>query len=379
MRRIINVTLCLIPMVLAGIGLAQVDKAATPFTATAKPGFQLRVDSVGSHKKVEDSAADDKQTLEVRTARLGLTGDLGEGVSYTLRLDMRNAFYGSDSVGQDRSIAALDRAYLEHKICEEATVRFGRMPFMAGSIEADYSSIDLYFVSYLYDTMGAGLLKINAGVDLTTTIGTNSFVVQAANGVQEGTTAENKGTQKGENMNFALGYRGKFANGTVKPIISYNRFSRIRAGAEPSRDDKVNYTAYGVGSQFTFGQADLDLEIDALNKPAFTSYTADAVKGTVKTNTNLETKYSSIVSQLAYRATEQRLRPFVKVTSDVVKADGETTFKSARQGLGVEFRPGAKGFRYHAVAYQIVDEDVGAKATIKTTTQQFVLGAAAKI
>lgn len=308
-----------------------------------------------------------------------MTGELGEGVSYTLRLDMKNAFFGAETVGADRSVAALDRAYLEHKVCEGVTFRLGRMPFFSLSIENDYSSIDQYFYSYTSDYVGRYLTPINAGADLTTSMAGQSIVLQVANGLQEGTTKENKGTQKGENLNLALGYRGNLANGIVKPIVSYNRFSRIRAGTEPNRDDKVNITAYGIGSQFTYAQADLDLEYDALNKPAFTSYDTDAVKKTTSKITNLETKFSSFVAQIAYRATEWKLRPWIKYSSDVVKSDGETVVKSARSGLGAEYRPIGKNFRYHVAFINGQDQDITGSTTVKTTTVQYILGAAAKM
>ena len=366
----------LVSTVVSTGAFAQADK---PATLTAKPGFQLRIDSLGVHKTVDDAPTTDSQTFDVKTARFGLTGDLGEGISYTLRLDMKNAFFGSETVGADRSIAALDRAYLEHKVCEGVSFRLGRMPFFSLSIENDYSSIDQYFYSYTSDYVGRYLTPINAGADLTATMAGQSIVLQAANGLQEGTAKEDKGTQKGENVNLALGYRGNLANGMVKPIISYNRFSRIRGGTEPNRDDKVNITAYGIGSQFTFAQADLDLEYDAVNRPTYLYFATDSVKKTTSRLQNLETKFTSFVAQIAYRATELKLRPWIKYASDVVKQDGETVVKSARSGLGAEYRPVGKNFRYHVAYLNGQDQDITAATTVKTTTVQYILGAAAKM
>lgn len=378
MRRISSVV-GLAVLTFSGLATAQTETKAAATYPTAKPGFHLRLDSLGTHSKTEDQPTEDKQTFNIRTARISLTGELMEGVAYYLRLDMRNAFYTSEFQGQDSAIGALDRAYIEQKICDNFLMHFGRLPFFALSVENDYSSIDVYFTSYLNDYMNKTILPINAGFDAVASMAGHSLTFQAANGYQESTVAAEKGSQKGENINTSIGYRGNIANGMVKPIVTYSRFSRIRAGTEPNRDDKVNFTSYGVGSQFTFGEADIDLEYDGYNKPSYTSYKIDSTtKASTKVN-NLEMKFTSIVGQVAYRVTDMKLRPFVKATSDLVKTDGETSLKSSRQGLGIEYRPTAKVFRYHAVAVNMNDETIKANVSTKTNTKQFIVGLAAKI
>ncbi len=366
-------------VVISPAALAQTE--AKP--AQARTGAQLRIDSVGAKTQVEGKTTAQSQSLNLATARFGLTGDLAEQLSYTLRLNLRSAAnFGADRNTPDGGLAALDRAYIEHRLIPNLALKIGRMPMFAGSIEADYSSIDQYIYSYVSDSV-VKITPITSGFDLTYTFGTQSISLDAFNGFYDGNT-EKKGAEQGENMSYGIGYRGNFAGGMVKPIISYDRFSRIRNGVGATRDDKAVYTAYAVGTQVSVAGADIDLEYDALNKPKFDLFLLDDKKATYGT-TYLEQKTSGIIAQVAFNATAVHLRPFIKTTADTEKTDGEQTYKAARSALGVEYRPGPKGFRYHVVATDLKDDAtkfdaVTSKAkTTQTKTRQYIVGVAAKM
>lgn len=371
----------LVSLALAPVALSQA--AADNKPAPAKVGAQLRLDSVGTYTETEGSPGERSQSFKLTTARLGVTGDLASDLSYTLRLNLRSTSnYQADRSGPDGAMAALDRAYIEHRIIPGLALRAGRMPLVSGSIEADYSSIDQYVYSYTSDVYVA-LSPVQTGADLTYTFGSHAVAIAAQNGFQDGDVAQ-KGPQQGENMSLGLGYRGTIA-GMVKPIITYNQFNRIRNGKGDQRDDKATHTAYAVGAQVSFAGLDLDLEYDTINKVEFTSYEQDdaPTPATVEVK-NPEEKITGVIAQAAYTLTAAKLRFAAKVTSDSHEVDGEEVFKSARNSLAVEYRPGPKNFRYHLAMVNLKDEKGAPDASgdielTPTDTRQYILGMAAKM
>lgn len=361
----------------------------TPSQSQSKTGIQLRTEAVSTRTEKADKATQNHSFI-VKTARVLVTGDLSDTVSYVLRLDVKNALYSSESQGPDTSIAALDRAFIDHHFIPGLSLKFGRMPVTALSIENDYSSMDRYYDSYILNVVAYQIFPIMSGINAQYSVHGQTFELAAFNGVRE-VNDKHAGQQKGEDLTWALAYRGNLLGGAIKPIVSYNRASRIRAGDGATRDDKAVITIYGAGAQFSALHADLDLEYDTYNKPAFSSYTwapVSTVSGTTistadvaKKNDNKEQKISSYVTQLAYNLPEFRLRPFVKYSDDKETRDGDETLKAKRGALGVEFRPiAAKGFRYHTV---VVDQHDDAKASdgksTRTSIRQYIFGLAAKI
>jgi len=344
----------------------------------AKAGVQLRVEGVAVHKRAGDAAATDSQSLVVRTARILVTGDLSEAISYTLRLDVKNALYSSDNVGQDTSIAALDRAYIEQNLLPWLSLKVGRMPLMSGAIESDYSSMDRYYESYFVELVSYQVAPITTGIDLSATIATHTFSLQVFNGVQE-TTGVNKGLQQAADLSTVVGYRGSLIGGMIKPIVTYDQFVRIRGGKGSQRDDTTTFRAGGVGAQFSIVGVDLDLEYDVFKKPGFRFYTWDGA-GVAKAVDNPKDELRTVVTQLAYNDKPTHLRPFVKWSQDLSTVAGEERRNYVRYAYGVEYRPWAKGFRYHAVAVDQQDSDrLTTAGRVTTATRKYILGLAAKI
>jgi len=344
----------------------------------AKTGVQLRVDGVGLHKRAGDSAPTDSQSLVIRNARILVTGDLSEAISYTLRLDVKNALYSSENVGQDTSIAALDRAYVEQHFLPWLALKVGRMPLMSGAIESDYSSMDRYYESYFVELVSYQVAPITTGIDLSATTSAHTFSLQVFNGVQE-TTGVNKGLQQAADLSTAVGYRGSLFGGMIKPIVSYNQFVRIRGGKGSERDDTTMFRAGGVGAQFSVAGADLDLEYDVFRKPGFRFYTWDGA-GVARAIDNPQDELRTVVTQLAYFDSQTHLRPFVKWSQDRNKMAGEERRNYVRYAYGVEYRPLPKGFRYHAVVVDQQDSDRLTNASrVTTASRKYILGLAAKI
>lgn len=350
----------LLALALASPAPAQ-TQSQTEAKPTAKVGVQIRVDSVGKSTKVGDAPAKTSQGFTVTTARLGVTGELAENLTYTLRLNLKSAggFEASKNT-PDGNLAALDRAFIEHRLAPNLSVKVGRMPLWAsGSVEADYSSIDQYIYSYISEEF-AKVMPVTTGVDLTYTFGTNAVSFDAVNGFYDG-TATTKGQQRGENMSYGLAYRGNIA-GMVRPIVSYNQLSRIRNGEGAQRDDKTNYSAMCVGAQVSAAGADFDLEYDTLKKPEFTSFevnpaaATDATAPKVLEVTNAKEDTAGIIAQVAYTITAAKLRVIAKTTSETEKVDGEDSYKAAHSALAVEYRPSVKGIRYHAAMTSAADE-----------------------
>jgi len=344
--------------------------------AQAHAGFQLRLDAVGSDK--ETGGTDVKsQGYTVKTARMSVSGDLSDSLSYVVRLDVKDALYTDDSAGPDTSIAALERAYIDQRLLPGLVLRLGRFPMMTLSIESDYSSMDRYYDSYILGVVAYKVAPITTGADLSYTVAGQTLTLQSTNGVQE-VSGPGRGAQKGGDLSWAVGYRGRLLGGIVRPIISYDRFTRIRNGSGVDRDGKAIYTAWAVGSLFTYAHADLELEYDTFAKPAFTSHTFDAA-GQATVVDNKDVKINSVIGQIAYNAMESGLRPFFKMSRDVEKTDGDESFKANRNALGVEWRPGPKNVRYHAVIVDKYDADGHQGPVVHINERQYIVGMAAKI
>ncbi len=367
--------------VLSTGALAQDQKPADSKPLVNKTGFQLRVEATGTTTKDGDLPARSTQAFTVKTARMAMSGDLTDSVSYTLRLDVKNALFEKTTAGTDTSIAALDRAYLEHRLCEGVALRIGRIPMNALSLENDYSSMDRYYESLMTTLVAYQYLPLTAGLDLSYTVAGQILSLDVFNGYTDSTTGVTVGRQKGENVSMALAWHGNLAGGIVKPIVSVDRISRVRNGDEgtPVRDQKVNFTAIGVGSEVSLSGADLDLEYDQFVKPKFKFYALDAATHAGVEKTSLDSKLATVVAQLAYNIQAVHLRPFVKFSQDGEKVDGKDTRKYKRGNLGVEFRPSTRPFRYHAVVVSKNDDDISPTATKTTKTTQYLVGVAAKL
>lgn len=357
--------------------LAQEQKPTEPKPLVNKTGIQFRAESTGTQTQVGSGPKATQQAFVLKTARMIMSGDVTDNTTYTLRLDVKSALYGE--AGTDTSITALDRAYIEQRF-GAVSVRIGRLPITALSIENDYSSMDRYYESNITYTVAYTLLPITTGISASYAVAGQTFSIDAFNGYTETVSGITKGNQQGGNMSLALSWRGNIA-GIAKPIVSYDRISRVRNGAQgsPQRDEKVEFTTLGVGSQFSFAGVDLDLEYDQLNKPKFKSYTFDATKKEALENTNAETKMTGVITQVAYNVTSLGLRPFIKGSQDKTKTDGKDSFKSTRGNLGLEFRPSTRPFRYHAVVVNQSDDDTKGTPTSKKKTTKYIVGVAAKI
>lgn len=356
------------------------DKPATPRT-----GVQLRVESVGTHTKVGDEPTATTQNFQISTARLLASGELSDTVSYQLRLSLRSAsgFSTERSSGPDGTLAALDRAWVEHRVAPGLAVRMGRLPIASGSIENDYSSIDVYYYSYQSNLVNR-FFPTTTGVDVSYSMGKHTLSLQAFNGFYEG-TVDKKGPQHGENISTAVAYRGSIAGGMVRPIVTYDRYSRVRNGKGVERDDKVFYTQIGAGAAVSVAGVDFELEYDTLTKPAFSSYNVDAATKVATKTDNKEVKVATIIGQVAYPIAAINLRPFVKMSNDVEDTDGKDSYKAQRGAIGTEWKPStAKALRYHAVVVDMKDDAykydaAGTSTKTRTHTQQYLVGLVAKM
>ena len=374
-------------VILAFLSTVTTAAAAEEFKPVIRPGFQLRVDgnSVETDKAGKDSIA---TGFAIYRARMAVGGDLDENLSFFVRYDVMYPYSSRGDINSDGAVGNLERAYLEHRPLPGLTLRFGRFPFMAGAIEWDYSSMDQYSPSHYSDLINFPVFVATSGVDATYKLGPQSLTLQVLNGVPGLTDLHSgaavpkadAGKQHGENLTTAVGFRGNYLDGVVKPIVSYDRFSRVRNGDGAEHDERATYTSIGAGVQVSAFHFDLDLESDTFAVPAFQYYTWDA---TTNAATKIDAKkdvLQSYVGQLAFNATELRLRPFVKVSSEVESVDGKQAATWKRDALGVEYRPLAyKAFRYHAVLVDKRDTDESVPVKVRTNVRQYILGVAAKI
>ena len=356
--------------------------AAAP-QVTAKTGVQIRVDSIGTESQKGSAAKVKTQSMQVSTARLGVSGEVGETVAYTLRLSLRSASgFSADRNTADGNLSALDRAFIEHRVLPNLSVRFGRMPLVSGSIEVDYSSIDVYGYSFFSDEL-AKVTPLTTGADVTYRFGTQAITLAAFNGYYD--TIADRGPQRGENLSLGLGYRGALLNGMIKPIVTVNSLSRIRNGVGATRDEKATVTAYAAGAQVSVAGFDIDLEYDAMTKPKYKSFSTNATTNVTTEVTNAEQITTGIVGQVAYSLPNPALRPFVKVSTGKQETDGKDSFESSRNVVGIEFKPGPKNFRYHVAAVSNYDDAIKFDATAnksvttRTNSRQYLVGVTAKM
>jgi hypothetical protein len=368
----------LLALALHSGGLALADE---PKLSQAHAGFQLRLDYLQNHGET-DNVPNDNAAMTIFTGRMSVAGDLTERVSYLIRMDVKTPFlYTQNFNGQDTGIGALERAFIDDRVTPWLKVRVGRQPFMAGAIDFDYSSMDLYMLSWIYQRINFQAAPAADGIDLSFKVGTGTLQVQAVNGVQEGTGAT-KGVQKAGDNSYAVGYRGTLLGGVLKPILSYDQFNRIRNGAGATVDDKVAYTAWAAGAQISYAHADLDLEYDTFDAPAFKAYVFDANGKGIEADRQAE-KIRTPVAQLAYNATNLHLRPFVKGMHDVATIGGEASKDWTQCAGGVELRPEGNVYRYHAVIINqhLENSAAGVSGVTRVTTnnRQYIVGMAAKI
>jgi hypothetical protein len=381
-RGVIFSTLSLLVCSFSALAQTTPAPASAP-QVTAKTGVQIRVDSVGAESKKGSAAKNKTQYMNVSTARLGVSGEYGETIAYTLRLNLRSASgFSSERNSADGNLSALDRAIIEHRVLPALSVRFGRMPLVSGSIEADYSSIDVYGYSYFSDEL-AKVTPLTTGADLTYRFGTQAVTIAAFNGYYD--TITDRGPQRGENLSIGLGYRGALLDGMIKPIVTFNNLSRIRNGSGTSRDEKVTVTAYAAGAQVSVAGVDIDLEYDAMSKPKYKSFATDEKTKTTTEVMNAEQTTTGIVGQIAYNLPNPALRPFVKVSTGKQETDGKDSFESSRNAVGIEWKPGPKNFRYHAAAVSHYDDaikfDAASNKSVSTRTnsKQYIVGVTAKM
>jgi hypothetical protein len=346
---------------------------SAPAQPTARAGFQLRVEGVAAKTEANNQATE-QQNLIVKTARMAVSGEFNERYSYLVRVDVKNALFGADSVGQDGSVGALERAYVEDRVFDWMTLRLGRQPIADGSIEADYSSVDQYYISRYLEVVAYQVGLLNAGADVDFKLGAHTLQLQVFNGIQEEKSA-NAGQPHGGDKTWAVSYRSSLFGNTVKPIFSYDRFNRVRAGKGADRDGAAAYTAAAGGAQVSLLHFDWDAEYDVFRKPSFVSHKWDPTNVATEVQ-NPDQRITTVVTQLAYNATALSLRPFAKWSRDRQVTGGELDLEAFRYAAGLEYRP-LKGFRYHAVV--VNKHDVEPVKGLTTNTRQYIIGTAAKI
>ena len=193
-------------------------------------------------------------------------------------------------------------------------MRVGRIPTAAGSVELDYSSMDQYVTSYLLEQYVTHIFPTMTGIEFAASAGEHTFTLQLVDGFQE-ETGPHRGSQTALDMTWALAYRAKLLDGLLKPILTLDRAGRVRSGEGNARDDRVYYTAVGIGAQFSYAHTDIDLEYDTLSHPSFTSHRWDTA-GTMSTMNNPTQRVTTVVGQVASNFAADHFRSFVKWSAD---------------------------------------------------------------
>lgn len=313
-----------------------------------------------------DSTTDMKFTLDV--AKLYVRGKYNDKLSYTLRLNQLK--------GDDGDLVKADRIQLHYKINDTFSLTMGRMWVLMGTIEQDYSTLDIFHFSETYQPVDTA-----DGVQFEIAHGDHWFGFQVLN-ADTRDCAGDAGLTQQEKDNFIMTayWSGSFANGMVKPIVSYGMFPTIGCKSATLKDDNKVETNIAAGVRFNAAGAELDVDYVLNTMPKYDQVAAstDAAKTEVK-----KEEKQAMIFQVRYNFANPKIVPFIKYSMDTFKTGGDKMVEYNRFSAGASYFPITdSSFRYF-LAYR-ADETVLSKDATGTKEesgkQSFIyLGAGGKI
>lgn len=301
--------------------------AITAMTSAAHAG-SLNLDMRADYNSTtyKDSATADSSKFYFKTGRLDYSGKAMDNLSFRARI----AFNKSTTSGIDSSHAAVELAYLTHKMSDNFSLTAGKFNTEFGGFEGATSGADLYMTSPFYTPTGNATTLLGTkdllymtGAKATLTFGGNQIHLMATN--ETDTKAGPVATQN-SNM-YGVTWKGAFMEKALNFTLSHHMM------AGPVKDDKHAYSAAGV----MWNSAPVAVSVDYL-------------MGEFKTDsTGFKDSLTSIVAKLAYTDLEG-ITPRIEFASSEEKIGGATdkTNKYTTIGAVVEYKPyNDVNFRYH--------------------------------
>lgn len=336
---------------------------ATTAATTAMAGtlnMDSRFDSSSKSYNTE-AATKDHSTLGFKVLRLDYQGKVNEDIGFRTRVRLDKASEAKTT--KDNLSAALDLAYLSHKMTDDVTAYFGKFGSEVGGFEGNLSSGELYLNSEAYSgktatgaTLGNTGIAGNAdylyvsGVKATGKMGNFSLSLMATDRVKSNTvgTSTEADTENTKIMTGAV-VRGSFMEDSLKFIASFHM-------EDKDDNNKTNLMAAGV--QYTI--ADVAMTFD---------YLMNTFKNSAKDDT-----VSSLVANVGYKM--GAWTPALKFFQSDVKVKSATSKDSTGTGISavLEYKPVSDAnFRYH-VAYNTLTTKGDLTANKSFTMTEVVAG-----
>lgn len=301
--------------------------------------------------------------------RVEFNGEINDKTSYVIRYN----FYQSEGPSADTYITTRDQTasnleyfYINHELSDSISFKAGKIFAFAGSQEWNYSEIDNYYYSRIASHIP---LFYQTGLELGYGMADQWFGVQVLNG------PVGEAKQKEKDFAKALAYYGSFAEGTVKPIITYSLYPRQSTTIEGQTTDQTTDIQWGVGSRIELSQFEIDIEYGSFVQAAYT--TTDDNGGAID---QAKLEWRSVMALLRWRSETLGLAPFVKASIEHRYVDNDHSNKYLDYAFGSEFSPDDSILRYHAVYIKRNDEDLLTtnQSDSSTTSQELRIGTTLK-
>lgn len=325
------------------LALFMVAALAINAQASVKVDYRQDLKTVTTDEK---SSTPGYGAFQAQTLRVDMKGNINDSLSARARFKLNKNDQAATK--NEKLSDFVDYAYINNKMSDSLTIRYGKMFSEIGGTEALSSSADMYLVSNTFNNHALYLSGINAMYKM----GDNQFQFLALNQPTD-ILKSSKANQKA--LMTGIVYSGSFMDKMIQPKVSYHTAGRPDLGT----DSKSNFIA--VGAKFDLGTYSIDF--DQLMNTWVKSTSAGA----------LATKDDSSTEMVVTaRMKGDNWSPTFKYVSRADKAQDVDSDKYASMGLAAEYVP-VKGedFRYH-LAYNSITKTTA--ADVKTTDTEIYLG-----
>ncbi len=331
--------------------------------------LELRADYQGTSyndaaKAGTTGLGQDNYKFFIPIGRLDAQGKLGSALDYRLRWRFSKPAVATSTPANNQNDSlndSVDFAYVSHKPMDILAVTIGKFASQVGGIEGSTSGSDLFVVS---PGNGGGLVNASlagkayyTGAKFETTMGDHKVGLHFANAAADVTNNNNKFAQTSGYT--GLVYTGSFADGMVKPTVSYHTATNSASSALITEKNVGTYIA--AGAMVTTGNVQVDLD---LNSNTYTN-------GTIATNKDALT---DIVLNVGYKM--DNIKPSLKyyTATETIKDATEVKYTHTGMSAVVEFKPKMdENFRYH-VAYNQVNKKADTAGYQDQTRTEVVAG-----
>lgn len=304
----------------------------------------------------------DNYKFFIPIGRLDAQGKLGSALDYRLRWRFSKPAVATSAPANNQNDSlndSVDFAYITHKPMDILAVTVGKFASQVGGVEGSTSGSDLYVVS---PGNGGGLVNTSlagkayyTGAKFETAMGDHKIGLHFANAAADVTNNSNKFAQTSGYT--GLVYTGSFADGMVKPIVSYHTATNSAA----SGSEKNVGTYIAAGAMVTSGNVQVGLDV---NSNTYTNATVATNKDTL-TDVTLNVGYNM-----------DNIKPALKyyTATEAIKDATEVKYTHTGMSAVVEFKPKVdENFRYH-VAYNQVNKKADTAGYQDQTRTEVVAG-----